>query len=83
MKAKVKIIDNVVIVKLPYKAGFVKWQSVDMAAWELFSTKPIYSSRKYHEHHLRMLSGKKIRSAVLKYVAASHNYQLLKELKNA
>ena len=95
MKTKVTVRVDEVLVKTPYKNGFVIWSLESIHdvwdynlglensythVWRLYSKKKEYNPERVVHWHSEFLYGHSLMSLIRRTAAAKHNYELLKQL---
>jgi hypothetical protein len=98
MKTKVTVRADEVLVKTPYKNGFVIWSLESIHdvwdynlgldsysythVWRLYSKKKEYNPERVERWHSEFLYGHNLMSMIHRTAAAKHNYDLLNLLPN-
>lgn len=75
-----------VLVKVPYKSGYVVWRmywsSIGSRRLWLLEKCPVnYSPMKVEKYHKEYLNGKRLHLQLIRAAAASHNWDWMKRLR--
>lgn len=78
-KLKIRIDGDNILVDLPYKNGMVTWsydRTTNGYMWRLCRSPNMYQPSRVRRAHNQRLTGTKLQMQIMRYAAASHNWEV-------
>ena len=88
-KIKIKVVENHVVMVVPYKNGYVEWIMIWNKASNTYryvvgnNIPDYYHPRRVERAHKEFLMGKNVKRRIMRSLAATHSWHLLDRFKTA